>query len=272
MRKFSNRLVTRDEAERLSSDERAELEARVTDELGANICVPVIRPERAFQEYSHRNPWRKQMFDFLGPLAGKTVLDLGCGYNPTPIYLALAGAERVIAVDVSPKAIEFVTNLARASGLEDRIVPVLAPVARLPLDDESVDLIHGEAVLHHLKIDVAGQQLSRILKPGGRAAFKDPMGHNFLLEFARDYLPYRWKHSVKGTDRPLKFSEARQFGSYFSRCETQGFGFLSLFATAFFGRKRTAIHSLMHRFDALLLRFIPGLQYCCRFIVTCVEK
>ena len=131
---------------------------------------------------------------------------------------------------------------------------------------------HGEAVLHHLDLDASGAQLSRVLKPGGRAAFKDPLGHNFLLEFARDYLPYSWKHPVKGTDCPLLFPDIRRFGQYFSRCDARGFGLFSMFAIILCGRSRSGLQSLAHRIDEPILRCIPWLQSACRFVVTCVEK
>jgi SAM-dependent methyltransferase len=212
------------------------------------------------------------MFDILGPLEGRTILDLGCGYNPTPVYFALAGAKKVIACDVSPRAVDFVSQLANNFGVADRITPFCGPAAELPFADESIDLLHGEAVLHHLDLDASGAQLARVLKKGGRAAFKDPLGHNFLLEFARDYLPYGWKHAIKGTDCPLRFSEIKRFGRHFSYCDARGFGLFSMFAIILCGRGRSRLQTLAHRVDDPILRCVPWLQRACRFVVTRVEK
>lgn len=268
----TNRLLSRSAAKELDIEKRIELEARVTDALGTFIQPPKIPPNWKFSDYAHHRPWRKHMFDFLGPLEGKTIIDLGCGYNPTPIYFALGGAAKVIACDVSPRAIEFVDKLASEFGVQDRVVRYCGPAKDLPCNDGSVDLVHGEAVLHHLDLDVAGTHLSRVLKKGGRAAFKDPLGHNPLLEFARDYLPYSWKHPVKGTDRPLRFSEIARFGRYFSKCEARGYGLFSMVAVYFSSRRNSWAHSMALRIDEPILRGIPFLQRACRFIVTCVEK
>lgn len=268
----TNRLISRQEASELDLRARIALEARVTDAIGVNIQLPSIPPNWTFRDYSHRRPWRQFMFDFLGPLAGKTILDLGCGYNPTPVYFALAGAQQVIACDVSPRAVEFVSNLVRNYELQNVITTHCCPAESLPLNDDSIDLVHGEAVLHHLDLETSSTELLRVLKKGGRAAFKDPLGHNFLLETARDYLPYRWKHAVKGTDRPLRFSEIKRFGQKFSHCEARGFGLFSMLASYLYGRRDSRFQSVMHSVDDRVLRFAPWLQRSCRFVVTCLEK
>ena len=267
----TNRLLSRAKASSLDLRARVELEAHVTDTIGSQVQLPTIPKDWQFKDYAHHRPWRRHMFDFLGPLQGKTILDLGCGYNPTPLYFALAGAEKVIACDVSRKSVSYVSNLARQFGLEDRVITHCGPAESLPFDDDSIDLIHGEAVLHHLDLNASGAEMARILKKGGRAAFKDPLGHNILLELARDYLPYHWKHSVKGTDCPLKFPKIEQFGQHFSHCEARGFGLFAMLAVAFQGRRDSRLQATGHWIDARVLRAVPWLQRGCRFVVTCVE-
>ncbi len=46
------------------------------------------------------------VFDLIGSVQDKTVLDLGCGYGAMTVKLANAGAKKVIGVDVSEKMIE----------------------------------------------------------------------------------------------------------------------------------------------------------------------
>jgi SAM-dependent methyltransferase len=47
--------------------------------------------------------------------------------------------------------------------------------------------MHGEGLLHHLALPAAGREIARVLKTGGRAVFKDPLGQNPVLELARDF-------------------------------------------------------------------------------------
>jgi SAM-dependent methyltransferase len=266
-----NRVLSRQAALRLSLEERIQLEKTLTDAEGDKFQIQTAPLKASYADYRNSSPWRRCLFDFLEPLQEKTILDLGCGYNPTPIYLALAGAKRVYACDVSPKAVEYVRRTAEEHGLADRIEAFVAPGEHLPLADESIDVVHGEAVLHHLDISAAGRELARVLRIGGKAGFKDPLGHNRALEFARDYLWYGWKKAAKGTDRPLRFAEIEKFASNFNGCQSRGFCFLSM-AALVCGRGKSHLRNWLEPLDERLLTTFPSLRKYSRFVVTCVEK
>lgn len=268
----TNRVIRREAAVGLDLASRVSLEAELTDAEEKLVRPRPIPTDWPFDDYRNRSPWRKYLFDFLGPLNGRTILDLGCGYNPTPVYFARAGAKMVYANEVSPRALVYVREMAERAGVADRVKVLECPAENLALDDASIDLVHGEAVLHHLALPLAGAEISRILKAGGRAGFKDPLGQNPVLEFARDYVPYKWKKPAKGTDRPLKFSDIGQFGEFFSRCSYQGFGFVSLIQTLIWGRDNSTARRIANAMDHHLLRILPFMQRYCRFVVTCVEK
>jgi 16S rRNA G1207 methylase RsmC len=61
--------------------------------------------------------------DGAWPPAGPgTLLDLGCGYGPIAVALALRSPEAVVwAVDVNERALELTTHNAEALGLGDRV-------------------------------------------------------------------------------------------------------------------------------------------------------
>lgn len=271
----TNRQISRDEALILDLQSRIKLEMQLTD---VEAQEKVTRQPQSlpadwhFDRYRNQSPWRKHLFDFLGTLVDKTILDLGCGYNPTPIYFALAGAKHVYACDVSPKALAYVQEMAHQAGVADRVSVILCPGEQLPLAGETIELIHCESTLHHLLLPLAGAELVRVLKEGGKAGFKDPLGQNPVLELARDYLPYHWKKSGKGTDRPLKFSDIENFGQNFAACTYQGFGFLSVIATYIWGRGKSKPRQITDTLDGLILRFFPFLQRFCRFVVTKAVK
>jgi SAM-dependent methyltransferase len=269
----TNRLLTRREAEKLGLQSRITLEKKITDAEAEEIKAKPVPPNWRFDDYRNHSPERRYEFDYLGPLAGKTILDLGCGYHPTPTYFALAGARKVYACDVSPNAVAFARKTAAAAGVADRVSAFVCAGEQLPLASETVDLVHGEALLHHLLLPQAGIEIARVMKNGARAAFKDPLGHNLLLEFARDYLPYAWKKTHKGTDRPLKFHDIELFGRHFSRYTYKGFGLFSMIVLAVQkGKKKTAFREFADRLDARVLQWAPWLHRYARVVVTCAEK
>jgi SAM-dependent methyltransferase len=51
--------------------------------------------------------------------------------------------------------------------------------------DRFFDLVVGNGILHHLDLAVAMQEVDRILKPGAKALFQEPLGENPLLRLYR---------------------------------------------------------------------------------------
>jgi len=107
---------------------------------------------------------RPTVLRLLGPISGRTVLDLGCAAGHLSRALVDAGAD-VLAVD---KSEQMVAHARRLVGGKARIE--VADVSK-PLDlvaNGSVDLVAASLVLHYLPDwqDVLGE-LHRVLKPGG---------------------------------------------------------------------------------------------------------
>jgi SAM-dependent methyltransferase len=265
----TRRVITRHEAAALDLPARIRIEREITDGK-ATRCAHERQPDQwDLRTYAQYSPWRQWMFESLGPVRDRAVLDLGCGYHPTPIYLAIAGARPVYACDISPLAVAHIRALAEAQGVADRVVGIVCAGEQLPLRDASVDLVHGEAVLHHLIIPLAAREVWRVMRAGGRAVFKDPLGQNPLFELARDYL----RHSAKATDRPMTFEQVQEFGRLFRTCTYRGFGFAAACAAMFGGRRRwPRLTRAADAADRLLLGQFPAVERYCRYVVTCAEK
>ena len=117
------------------------------------------------------------------------VADLGAGEGTLAQMLARQ-AERVIAVDLSPKMVEFGRELAikhELPNLEYRLGDIEEP----PLDDASVDLAFLSQALHHAgSPQNALLQAFRIVKPGGQLVVLDLLQHTF--EEARELYADVW--------------------------------------------------------------------------------
>jgi ubiquinone/menaquinone biosynthesis C-methylase UbiE len=121
--------------------------------------------------------------------AGKNVLDYGCGPGYLTKYLFEEGAVHVTGIDVSEGEIEQARESAEKEGFADRSRFLAADAHATGFPDDSFDLIVGTSILHHLDLRVALEELRRILRPGGRAVFLEPLVHNPLLRLGRALTP-----------------------------------------------------------------------------------
>jgi SAM-dependent methyltransferase len=112
----------------------------------------------------------------LGDVAGRRVLEVGCGSAPCARWLRRAGAD-VVALDLSAGMLARAAALNRATGLA---VPLLqADVGALPLAGSSVEAVCSAFGGLPFVADAAGalREVARVLRPGGRfvASVNHPM-------------------------------------------------------------------------------------------------
>ena len=157
----------------------------------------------------------------LGDLHGKKILDLGCGAGESSVYLALCGA-RVSACDIAEDFLALGRSLAGKFGVAVDFAQ--ADTARLPYADETFDLVYGNGILHHVELAPTIQEIRRVLKKGGKAAFIEPLPYNPIINV------YRWMARGVRTDdeKPLTFAQFRTLQEYFSEVRHEEFWLLSL--------------------------------------------
>ncbi len=119
-------------------------------------------------------PWRLHiehfgLFDLLGDLKGKTVLDLACGEGHYSRKLMRAGAAGVLGVDVSPRMIELAQAEEAREPLGARYL--VEDVARLKLP-EKFDLVLASYLFNYARsaeeLRALAEPAFQALKPGGR--------------------------------------------------------------------------------------------------------
>jgi ArsR family transcriptional regulator len=141
------------------------------------------------KDYVPGRSWKALAEAFLKVMNYKVVADLGAGEG-TLAQLLAQRAEKVIAVDLSPKMVEFGSELARKNGLpnlEYRLGDIEAP----PIDPGTLDLAILSQALHHAEHPHRALEAAfRALKPGGRLVVLDLLQHNF--EEARELYADRW--------------------------------------------------------------------------------
>lgn len=117
------------------------------------------------------------------------IADLGAGEGTIALLLAQR-AERVIAVDSSPKMVEYGTGVARSNGVKN-LEYRLGDLEELPIKSGKVDLALLHQSLHHaMHPQKAIEEARRILRPGGRIVILDLVKHGF--EEARELYADVW--------------------------------------------------------------------------------
>ena len=179
-------------------------------------------------------PVFERMLDAAGDLSGRTVLEYGCGEGWITAALARRGA-RVCAFDISAEAVAQTRQTLQHAGLSARCDVRVMPGEALTFDANTFDLAIGFAILHHLEMTPALAELHRVLKPGGRALFAEPLASNPAIRLYRWLTPqYRTRDEV-----PIDLE----------RLETQLGGF----------RDFTHREHLLVATGALALCYVPGL-------------
>ena len=112
----------------------------------------------------------------LGDVAGRRVLEVGCGSAPCARWLRTRGAD-VVALDLSGGMLARAAELGRSTGVA---VPLLqADAAALPLGDATFDLACSAYGGLPFVADTDGvlREVARVLRPGGRfvASVNHPM-------------------------------------------------------------------------------------------------
>ena len=222
--------------------------------------------DRDFGAYCARVTTMAGIAGFLGDLRGAEVLELGCGMGELTTLLALSGA-RVTAVDISGVSVDVAGRRAELHGVRDRCSFVVGPAESLPFADGSFDVVVGKAVLHHLDARVAATELERVMRPGGRAAFAEPLGTNPALAWARDHLPYPGKNPV-GEDQPLTEEALTAWLTPFEHTRRRELQLLAMAGRAV-GRRPPP---WLVRADGALLARFPRLRRYCRYVVVTLRK
>jgi cyclopropane fatty-acyl-phospholipid synthase-like methyltransferase len=118
-----------------------------------------------------------RFLEWLKLVPGKTLLDIACGSGGPALRIAERTGCSIAGVDVHDQAIATANSLAAQRGLADRAqFQVADATAPLPFPDASFDAIICIDAINHLpnRLRVIADW-SRLLQPGGRMLFTDPI-------------------------------------------------------------------------------------------------
>lgn len=115
------------------------------------------------------------------------VLEYGCGIGINALRLA-GLAKSFHGIDISEVGIEHAKLKAKENDFENAFFNVMNAES-LDYPDASFDFIFGVGIIHHLDIMRSMSEIRRVLRPGGKAIFWEPLGHNALINLYRKFTP-----------------------------------------------------------------------------------
>lgn len=190
------------------------------DQWAAVIDVDGIRVADYFEACTA--PENRFILQQLGEVRGKYLLDLGCGAGENSVYFARRGAN-CVAGDYSPGMVEVALKLAARNQvqIEGRVVNAIA----LDFPDNTFDIVYASNLLHHIpEPRLVLKEMHRVLKPGGKACFWDPLKHNPVINVYR-----RMATKVRTEDEtPLDIAIVDFVRSHFSTVQYDTFWLATL--------------------------------------------
>jgi ubiquinone/menaquinone biosynthesis C-methylase UbiE len=187
-------------------------------------------------------------------LPGADVLEYGCAKGDKALRWARAGA-RLKGIDISGEAVRIANQRASDEGLPAQFFAMNAE--QMDFADRSFDVVFGEGILHHLDLNKAYREISRVLKSSGRAIFVEPLGHNPVLNLYRKLTP----KMRTDDEHPLLERDFELMRTYFEDVRVRYFHLATLAAVPL--RKSPLfkpVLSALQSIDGALLQLVPPIR------------
>ena len=250
-------------------EERYQQETAKWDQLAENErqSLGTLPVELDFHKYARSSEMLPGVSEFLGNLKGKKILEYGCGFGLIAVLLAKSGGD-VTAFDLSSGCVLTTAKQVKLNNVQAQVDLTIAGGEYTPFAKNSFELIFGKSILHHLLPVPAKDEIFRLLKPGGKAVFIETLGMNFFLNFARAYLPYKYR-PPRGVDKALTYKDIDLWFSDYSEYRFQEIQLFSMLERAFGWETE---FMFLRKLDAFLLKRVKFLRRFCRYVVIYAIK
>lgn len=200
-------------------DKRLRKEIAFHDNWAAKIAVENLDVDIYFE--GSTCPENRFIVRQLGNVRGKRLLDLGCGAGENSVYFARKGAD-CVATDISSGMVDTALKLAEKYGvsIEGKVINAM----EIDFPENSFDIVYAANILHHVNPQLALREMHRVVKPGGKVCFWDPLKHNPIINIYR-----RIAKDVRTEDEtPLDINIVQFTKKLFSEVEYDTFWLVSL--------------------------------------------
>ena len=193
----------------------------------------------------------EDFYDFLRKNSlNSNILDYGCGIGNSLKKVIEFKPKKIIGIDISDISIQ---KAKKTIDTRNSNVDLLVDnCEKTKFNDNTFDIVYGTGILHHLNIEICLQEIHRILKPGGKFLFIEPLGTNPLINFYRKLTP----KSRSIDEHPLVEKDFNLIKNKFVNSKVKYYGFLTLiFFPIYFSPKSSIVFKILRKFDQLLFNF-----------------
>ena len=177
------------------------------------------------------------------------VLDYGCGIGHSLTKVIKFNPRKITGIDISEVSIKKAKNSIQ--DLNSNIELMVDNCEKTKFKENTFDIVYGSGILHHLNMSVCLEEINRILKPGGKLLFIEPLGTNPLINFYRKLTP----NSRSEDEHPLVSQDFNLIGNRFNKIKVKYYGFFTLLFFPFYSSpKNSIIFKILKNVDQFLFK------------------
>ncbi len=210
------------------------------------------RPKGRFENIFYKAIYNssEDFFNFLKTNATNSeILDYGCGIGSSLEKVINYNPKKITGIDISEVSIQKAKIKVASS--HSIIELAVDNCEKTKFDNNSFDIVYGTGILHHLNLKLCLDEIERILKPGGKFVFIEPLGTNPMINFYRKLTP----KSRSVDEHPLVTSDFKLIQSKFSKMDIKYYGFLTLIFFPFYGSaKNSFTFKILKNLDQYLFK------------------
>jgi ubiquinone/menaquinone biosynthesis C-methylase UbiE len=256
----------------------------IAHEKWDNKSLAVEKEQPPFANYSG------DLFDcaraYFGDIAGKTILEIGCGTGEISVWFAKNNAT-IYGMDISNESIAIANRRSAENGTGDKTHFLVSPAEHTSFANDFFDIVFINVSLHHLEVETALQEIKRILKPTGLFVAVEPFVFSKTIQNIRTSKIVTKLYPVRQetpTERILFADDLLAIQKVFSSVTFLPYRIFSPFIfkikPLFFWlanicyrhepdieQRRRRMNRAFQNFDAKILRIFPFMKFLSRYIV-----
>ena len=193
----------------------------------------------------------EDFFNFLKKNSlNSNILDYGCGIGSSLKKVIEFNPKKITGIDISDISIQKAKKTIKA--IDTNVNLLVDNCEKTKFGDNTFDIVYGTGILHHLNIEICLKEIHRILKPGGKFLFIEPLGTNPLINLYRKLTP----KSRSIDEHPLVGKDFNLIKNKFVNSKVKHYGFLTvIFFPIYLSPKSSIVFKMLRDFDQLLFNF-----------------